>query len=155
MRFIHSEQQGLAHSYSGSPTFAVVEVGTNFRCAEVLWAAFAVITEVLAVILEFATVSFAHGRSVTFVSDAYASACLLRSYSVMPQFGNRHVDPNDPPMPPAEEDRPATVLAPQAALFAKVHKMAAHRRVTSSSANLLLILEAIYVAVAWAKHAIG
>jgi len=41
------------------------------------------------------------------------------------------------------------------ALFAEMRKMAAHRRVTSSSANLLLILEAIYVAVAWAKHAIG
>src|ERR1019366_2662887 len=56
---------------------------------------------------------------------------------------------------PAEEDRPRTTVAAQAALFAEVGKIAADDRVTSGSADFRLVLDAVHVAVAWAQDAVG
>jgi hypothetical protein len=54
---------------------------------------------VLAVVLEFATISFVHGRLVPFVSDTHARD-LARSYSVMPQFN--HVNRSDRSAPDSD-----------------------------------------------------
>ena len=47
------------------------------------------------------------------------------------------------------------MLTPQAALFAKMCKMASDDRITSSPAKLLVVRQSVDVTVAWAKHAIS
>src|SRR5208337_5374059 len=56
---------------------------------------------------------------------------------------------------PAEEDRSRTTAAAQALFLAEVGKMAADDRVTSGPADFRLVLDAVHVAVAWAKDAVG